>query len=118
MSEQKWYALNNQQYDLLKNVVELVLPAAGALYFSLAVIWDFPNGENVVGSIAALNVFLGVCLGVSSKLYRESEARFDGDLVVTPQGDEEFPFLLVELNPESRDLLGKDEVIFKVRREK
>jgi imidazoleglycerol phosphate synthase glutamine amidotransferase subunit HisH len=106
--------LTNSQYDLLKNIVELVLPAAGTLYFTLATIWHFPNGENVVGSIAAVNIFLGVCLGVSSKLYKESEARFDGDLILTGTEDES-QFLTVELNPGSADLTGKEEVIFKVK---
>ena len=113
MADKPWYMLTDTQYDVLKNVVELALPAAGTLYFSLATIWDFPNGENVVGTIAALNIFLGVCLGISSKLYRDSEARFDGDLLLQTEGEDQF--LLVELNPTSADLTGKDEVIFKVK---
>ena len=111
--DKKWYMLTDVQYDLLKNIVELVLPAAGTLYFSLATIWNFPNGENVVGTIAAVNIFLGVCLGISSKIYKDSEARFDGDILVQTEGEDSF--LLVELNPDSADLSAKEEVIFKVK---
>lgn len=65
--------LNNKVYDILKWIAQLVLPAFGALYFALAGIWGFPYGEEVVGTVAALNAFLGIILGISTTTYNKSK---------------------------------------------
>ena len=56
-------------YDFLKWVAQFLLPAAGTLYFALANIWNLPYGEQVVGTITAVDTFLGVLLGISSNAY-------------------------------------------------
>lgn len=56
-------------YDALKWVAQFLLPAAGTLYFALASIWNLPYGEQVVGTITAVDTFLGVLLGISSNTY-------------------------------------------------
>lgn len=56
-------------YDFLKWVAQFLLPAAGTLYFALASIWNLPYGEQVVGTITAVDTFLGVLLGISSNAY-------------------------------------------------
>nr|DAI40070.1 MAG TPA: holin [Caudoviricetes sp.] len=56
-------------YDFLKWVAQFLLPAAGTLYFALASIWNLPYGEQVVGTITAVDAFLGVILGISSNAY-------------------------------------------------
>ena len=61
--------LSNRTYDILKWVALVFLPALGTLYFALAGIWNFPYGEQIVGTITAIDTFLGVLLGVSSKKY-------------------------------------------------
>lgn len=61
--------MSNKAYDKLKWVAQYALPAAGTLYFALAGIWGLPCGEQVVGTIAAVDTFLGVMLGVSSAQY-------------------------------------------------
>lgn len=63
--------LSNKAYDVMKWVVSLLLPALGTLYYTLAVIWKFPYGEEVVGSLAAIALFLGVILGISSSQYKK-----------------------------------------------
>lgn len=64
----------NKAYDVLKYVAQVVLPAAGTLYFALAGIWGFPYGEQIVGTITAVDTFLGVLLGISSsKFYKEKQ---------------------------------------------
>ena len=63
--------LNNKVYDVLKWISRYLLPAAGTLYFALAGIWGFPYGEQIVGSITAVNTFLGVILGISSANYKK-----------------------------------------------
>lgn len=56
-------------YDFLKWVAQFLLPAVGTLYFALASIWALPYGEQVVGTITAVDTFLGVLLGISSNTY-------------------------------------------------
>lgn len=61
--------MSNNMYDVLKWIAQIFLPAAGALYFALANIWGLPYGEEIVGTITAIDAFLGVILGISSKAY-------------------------------------------------
>ena len=60
---------SNKTYDVLKWIAQILLPAVGTLYFALAQIWDFPLAEQVVGTITAVDAFLGVLLGISSAHY-------------------------------------------------
>lgn len=63
--------LNNRVYDVMKWVSLVCLPALGTLYFALAGIWGFPYGEEVVGTIMAIDTFLGALLGISSIQYNK-----------------------------------------------
>jgi hypothetical protein len=62
--------LTNTTYNLLNALSQVVLPAAGTLYFALAAIWSLPNAEKVVGSIVALDTFLGVVQAWFKKNYK------------------------------------------------
>ncbi len=64
--------MNNKLYDVLKWVAMILLPALGTLYFALAGIWGFPYAEQVVGTVTALDTFLGVILGISTAQYNKS----------------------------------------------
>lgn len=63
--------LNNKTYDILKFIAQIVLPALGTLYFALASIWGLPYGEQIVGTITAIDAFLGTILGLSSIGYNK-----------------------------------------------
>lgn len=69
--------MSNKVYDVLKWIAQILLPALGALYFALASIWGLPYGEEIVGTITAVDAFLGVILGISSKQYY-NEVNEDG----------------------------------------
>lgn len=62
--------MSNKLYDIMKYLTQIVIPAIGTLYFALASIWGFPYGEQIVGTLTAIDTFLGVCLGISSARYR------------------------------------------------
>lgn len=64
--------LSNQVYDILKFIAQILLPAIGTLYFALARIWDLPMAEQVVGTITAIDAFLGALLGISSLQYNKA----------------------------------------------
>lgn len=63
--------LSNDMYDKLKWIAQLLLPALATLYFALAGIWGLPFGEQVVGTLTALDTFLGVILGISTNQYKK-----------------------------------------------
>ena len=65
------FTFNNKTYDLLKWIAMIVLPALGTLYFALAAIWGLPYGEQIVGTITAIDAFLGALLGVSTSNYNK-----------------------------------------------
>lgn len=65
--------LPNKVYDVLKWIAMYLLPALGTLYFALAGIWNFPYGEQVVGTITAVDTFLGVLLGISTAQYQKDK---------------------------------------------
>ncbi len=63
--------LTNSQYDVLKWIAQILLPAIGTLYFALAGIWGLPYAEQVVGTLTAVDTFLGVVLGISTAAYNK-----------------------------------------------
>lgn len=63
--------LPNKVYDVLKWIAQLFLPALGTLYFALSAIWGLPYGEQIVGTVTAVDTFLGVILGISSSKYNK-----------------------------------------------
>ncbi len=64
--------MSNKVYDVLKWIAMYLLPALGTLYFALASIWGLPYGEQVVGTITAVDTFLGVILGISTAKYNKT----------------------------------------------
>lgn len=64
--------MNNKVYDILKFIATIVLPALGTLYFALSSIWGLPYGEQIVGTITAVDAFLGALLGISSASYNKA----------------------------------------------
>lgn len=61
--------MSNRTYDILKDIAQIVLPALGTLYFAVAGIWGLPYGEQIVGTIAAVDAFLGAVLKISTHIY-------------------------------------------------
>lgn len=65
--------LSNDMYDRLKWIAQYFLPALGTLYFALAGVWGLPYGEQIVGTITAIDTFLGVLLGISTAQYNKEQ---------------------------------------------
>ena len=63
--------MSNKTYDILKWVAQYLLPALATLYFAFAKIWGLPYGEEIVGTITAVDTFLGVLLGISTANYNK-----------------------------------------------
>ena len=63
--------MSNKTYDILKWIAQILLPAIGTLYFAIASIWGLPYAEQIVGTITAIDAFLGALLGISTKIYND-----------------------------------------------
>jgi len=108
------FVLNDKAYKLIKLIAQIILPGLGTLYAALAGFWGLPNVEQVVGTIVAVDTFLGLLLAQSSKSYYNGDAPYDGDMVVHPAGPDGKQQIKLELNSDPAELLGKDQVSFKV----
>lgn len=60
-------------YDVLKWLCVIFLPAVSTLYFALGNIWSFPYIEQITGTIAAIEVFIGAIIGISTYNYNKSK---------------------------------------------
>lgn len=108
--------MNNKTYDILKWVALVFLPALGTLYFALAQTWVLPYGEEVVGTVVALELFLGALIGVSNSTYKKTGAGYDGSLLIDTS-DEDKDVFQIELDTAVEDLPDKEAINLKVRRQ-
>ena len=74
--------LNSTVYDITKDAITIVYPAAITLYAGMAVIWGWGFSEEIIASAGLIGVFLGVILKVSSKQYANQPVDYNGELVV------------------------------------
>lgn len=66
--------MSNTVYDVLKWIAQILLPALGTLYAALAATWGLPYADQVVGTILAIDTFLGVLLGISTASYKKTKS--------------------------------------------
>lgn len=65
--------MSDKTYDILKFVALVVLPAIATFYAAISSIWGLPYGEQIVGTITAVDTLLGAILGVSTKQYNAAK---------------------------------------------
>ena len=63
--------MSNKLYDVLKFIAQIVLPALATFYVTIAGIWGLPYGEQISGTIMAVDLLLGAILGISSAQYKK-----------------------------------------------
>jgi hypothetical protein len=90
----------NKMYDQLKFVAQILLPALGTLYATVSGLMEWPNTEEVVGVIIAVDTFLGVLLTYANKQFLNDDKNFAGDLHVVQTEDEGTQTMLA-FNPEN-----------------
>lgn len=73
MDLKKIFNMPDKVYDVLKAIAMIILPALGTLYSALAGIWGWPYAEQIVGTIIAIDTFLGVILGISTMQYKKTQ---------------------------------------------
>jgi imidazoleglycerol phosphate synthase glutamine amidotransferase subunit HisH len=104
--------ITGKLYDWLKYIAQIVLPGLGTLYFTLAGVWNLSSGDQVVGTIMAVDLFLGVLLGISQVNYNKQVGT--GEMHVEEAGDGLKKFSL-ELAGSPEELPGMKEVRFKIK---
>jgi hypothetical protein len=111
--------IKNPTYDKLKFCAQVLLPALGTLYFTVAGIWNLPAAEQIVGTIVAIDTFLGVALQLSANSYKANQAditqdRIQGGILnITETGDTKL--FSLELGEDPVIFEDKKEVVFKVK---
>lgn len=100
-------------YDVLKAVAQIWLPALGTLYFTVAQIWGLPAATEVIGTIGALDTFLGILLGISSSNYSKGDEKYAGTIELLPNEEGTSNLHLRSLDPVK--LMERQEVVFKVK---
>lgn len=112
-SEVKQPILGNTAYDVAKDATTIWLPAAATLYAALAAIWNLPFSVEVVGTVGAIVVFLGVVLKISSNRFNNQPVSYNGQLTVNMTDPMKDNFALAIDEP--WDALAKnDEIRIKV----
>lgn len=76
--------LSNNVYDVLKYIAMILLPAFGTFYFAIAKIWQLPYATEIVGTLAAIDAFMGALLQISTNQYNKEKE-------IQPPDDEEKP---------------------------
>lgn len=111
------FALSEPMYAFLDQVVLLGIPGVGTFYAAIATIWGLPYAEQVLQSLAALGVLLGVILKISKNSYKGSVKHVDGDLhIVVDEGGAELSNLEFDVLPD--EMLEKEFVTLRVNTSK
>lgn len=107
---------SDKTYDRVKALVTLGLPAFGALYFALAGYWDWPSGEQVVGTCAVLATFFGVLLNIAGRSYEKSDDMYDGVIAVKtdPESGVKQAAIALKAYENPADVVTQSEARFKV----
>lgn len=104
---------SNKLYDAVKYVAQILLPAVGTLYFGVAQAWGLANSTQVVGTIVAIDTFLGVLLHISSSQYN-SGTKYAGTVNVYETDDKKT--LSLDLDGDPNELDQNDKLVFKVNK--
>lgn len=66
--------MSNNIYDVLKWIALVALDAIGVFYKAVATIWGLPLGDEILATCAALSMFIGTLIGISSAQYNKTNA--------------------------------------------
>ena len=82
MQSEKIFNWSNRTYDIIRWIVQITCPAFLVLLTTVGAIWEWARVDAIVQTLAAVNLFLGVSLKISSNNYTPPEPSTDGILLV------------------------------------
>jgi len=110
----------NTLYDKLKFVALILLPALATLYIVLDGIWEIGYSAQVVGTITAIDTFLGAVLKISNNRYYKNEKNFDGEINFIQLDEDEEEKVQFAINRDPVEVIhdepGKHSFEFKVNK--
>ncbi len=104
--------LTDKAYNTLKWIAQYLLPGVGTLYFAIAQIWGLGYGQEVLGTITAIDLFLAGVLGLSASKYNKDGAH--GVVQIDTTGDPERDIYRLNLNIPVNQLANMKRVQFTV----
>ena len=63
--------MSDKTYNIMKWIVQYILPGLGVLYAIIAGAANLPYAEVVLAIVMAVDWFLGIILGISTKQYNK-----------------------------------------------
>jgi hypothetical protein len=107
--------MNSKTYDRLKQVAQIWLPGLGTLYFTMANLWNLPASEEIVGSIVAIDAFLGLVLHISTQGYN-AIGQYDGTchVMTSEDGTKKTFQLVMNDDPSGEGFENKPSISFKI----
>lgn len=109
--------LSNNTYNNMKFVVLIVLPALGILYASLSQFWGFPKVQEVVGTINALALFLGIILRISGSSFAASpQGRTPEGSFIISKDEEGNKKVTLEFDQDPADFIDQGTLTFNVKK--
>ena len=63
--------MSDKTYNIMKWIVQYILPGLGVLYAIIAGVTGLPYAEVVLAVVMAVDWFLGIILGMSTKQYNK-----------------------------------------------
>lgn len=96
------FHMSDGLYNKLKFLALVLLPALGTLYAALAALYVWGYTEQVLGTVLAVDTFLGIVLGISNSQHQTAIAqRGEGSLIVDEDGSAyaEFGFDPADASP-------------------
>ena len=67
--------MSDKAYNIMKWIVQYILPGLGVLYAIIAGVAGLPYAEVVLAIVMAVDWFLGVILGISTSQYNKYVAK-------------------------------------------
>ena len=65
--------LPDKVYDVLKWLSLIFFNAVGVLYKTLSAVWGLPYGEEIMTTCAAIALFIGALIGISTAQYNKDK---------------------------------------------
>lgn len=67
--------MSDKTYNIMKWIVQYILPGLGVLYAIIAGVTGLPYAEVVLAVVMAIDWFLGIILGISTQQYNKYVAQ-------------------------------------------
>lgn len=105
--------LSSQNYEFLKWLSLVALPAVAAFYFGLSLIWPgLPFPKQIVGTIALIETLIGALIARSSFNFKKQGA--DGEIQAKIVGDEVHFSRIAMPNISPEELVSKKSVTIQI----